>query len=162
MRTVGIDIASKSYSALAVVEEGAPQSAVVWKPKNAKDSEPELLDQFYKWLVFKLGMLRPDIIAVEQQAGFVKNHNVIRSLSKREGVALLAAKQRKGAIVVNPVVSQARGVVFGKGNMSKDDAWGAIKKMYPQFPFLPKTSGGTDQADAVVHALAAPVILERR
>lgn len=162
MRVVGIDIASKSYSALAVVDSGVPSSATVWKPTNIKDSDPELLHQFYRWLVFKLGILKPAIVAVEQQAGFVKNHNVIRSLSKREGVALLAAKQRRGCVVVNPPVTQARGVIFGRGNMSKDDAWEAIRKMYPIFGFPPKNSGGTDVADALVHALAAPTILERR
>src|SRR4051794_714441 len=161
MRVAGIDISSTSYSALAVVDDGVPSFATVWRPPNIKDSDPELLHQFYRWLVFKLGLLRPNIVAVERQAGFTKNHNVIRSLSKREGVALLAAKQRQGCIVVNPPVTQARGIVFGKGNMSKDDAWGEIRKMYPDFDFLAKNSGGSDQADALVHALAAPVILER-
>jgi hypothetical protein len=162
MIVVGVDIASKSYSALAVVDNGVPSSATVWRPTDIKDSDPELLHQFYRWMVFKLGMLKPAIVAVERQAGFIKNHDVIRSLSKREGVALLAAKQRRGCIVVNPPVSQARGVVFGNGNMSKDEAWGAIRTMYPHFTFQAKNSGGTDQADALVHALAAPVILERR
>ena len=162
MRVVGVDIAAKSYSALAVVDNGVPSSATVWKPTNIKDSDAELLHQFYRWLVFKLGVLKPAIVAVERQAGFSKNHDVIRSLSKREGVALLAAKQRSGCIVVNPPVTQARGIVFGKGNMSKDDAWGEIRKMYPDFRFPPKNSGGTDVADALTHALAAPVVLERR
>lgn len=162
MRSCGIDIASRGFLALALVVDGVPIQATVWKPNDEKDSDPVRLAQLYGWLSFQLGVMKPDIVAVEQQAGFIKNHNVIRSLSKREGVALLAAKKRSGVIVINPVVSQARGIVFEKGNISKDEAWKEIKKMYPDFEFLAKTSGGTDQADALVHALAAPTILERR
>lgn len=161
MRSVGVDIASAGLSALALVVNGEPRSAKVWKPKSPKDSTPERIHQFHKWMTFTLGMMQPDVVAVEELAVFL-NKKVIRALSRHEGAALLAAKQRSGVIVVNPPVTQARGIVFGKGNISKDEAWEAIKKMYPDFKFLPKTSGGQDQADALVHALAAPTILERR
>ena len=50
----------------------------------------------------------------------------------------------------------------GKGNMSKDDAWMAWKKMYPDVIALAKTAGGTDVMDAYTNGLAAPVLLERR
>jgi Holliday junction resolvasome RuvABC endonuclease subunit len=160
VRSVGVDIASAGLSALALVVDGEPRSAKVWKPKNVRDSTPERIHQFHKWMTFTLGTMNPDVVAVEELAVFL-NKKVIRALSRHEGAALLAAKQR-GVVVVNPPVTQARGIVFGKGNISKDEAWEAIKKMYPDFKFLPKTSGGTDQADALVHALAAPTILERR
>ena len=160
MRSVGIDVASSGFAGMALAINGKPHSATAWKPENKRDSDPERLHQFYKWVTFKLAILKPDIVAVEELAVFL-NKTVIRSLSKREGVALLAAKQR-GVIVVNPPINQARGIVFGKGNISKDEAWVRIKEMYPEFEFLPKNSGGTDQADALVHALAAPKILERR
>lgn len=161
MRAVGIDTASSGYAGLALAVNGEPVKATVWRPDDKRDSDAERLLQFYKWLHFQLGLLKPDVVAVEELAVFL-NKKVIRALSKREGVALLAAKQRRGVVVVNPPVTQARGIVFGKGNLSKDDAWEAIKKMYPNFEFLAKNSGGTDQADALVHALAAPKILERR
>lgn len=160
MRSCGIDTASSGYAAIALAVDGVPVLAKVWKPEDKKDSDAERLDQFYGWLGWQLGTMKPDIVAVEELAVFL-NKTVIRALSKREGVALLAAK-RYGAIVVNPPVTQARGVVFRKGNISKDDAWEAIKKMYPEFDFGRKTTGGTDKADALVHALAAPKILERR
>jgi hypothetical protein len=65
--------------------------------------------------------------------------------------------------VLNPGTSQSRSIVFkGQGNMSKDKAWEAFKKQYPDVKVLAKTSGGTDQMDAYTHALAAPTVLERR
>lgn len=146
---------------MALAIDGEPKYVAAWKPDNPKDSDAERLHQFHKWVTFKLGLWRPDIVAVEELAVFL-NKKTIRALSKREGVALLAAKQYHGAVVVNPPVTQARSIVFGKGNASKDEAWELIKKLYPGLKFLPKNSGGTDQADALVHALAAPKILERR
>lgn len=160
MRSAGIDIASIGYAAIALAVDGVPVRAAVWKPPDKKDSDSERLDQFYTWLCWQLGTMKPDAVAVEELAVFL-NKKVIRALGKREGVALLAAK-RCGAIVVNPPVTQARGVVFGDGTISKDKAWEAIRKMYPEFKFKKKTVGGVDQADALVHALAAPTILERR
>jgi len=162
VRAVGIDIASQGFLAAALAVDGIPLRAVLWKPKDAKDSDAERLYQAYVWVARQLALMKPDIVSVERQAGFVKNHDTIRSLSKREGVALLAAKQRRGTVVLNPPVNQARGVVFGKGNMGKDDAWEAIKKMFPDFDFGRKTTGGMDKGDAMTHALAAPTILERR
>lgn len=157
-----MDIASRGFVALCLAVDRVPILASVWKPKDQRDSDAERMNQLFDWLTFKFGILKPDIVSVERQAGFVKNHDVIRSLSKREGVALVAAKRRSGVIVLNPPVSQARGIVFGSGNISKDEAWKEIQKMYPEFKFLRKTVGGTDQADALVHAIAAPIILERR
>jgi hypothetical protein len=162
MRTVGIDIASSSYGAIALVVDEVPQRAVLWTPKDNKDSDAEKIYDVYKWTCWQLGLMKPDIVSVERQAGYVRNHDVVRSLSKREGAALVAAKQQRRAVVINPPVTQSRGVVFRQGNISKDDAWEVIKKMYPNFDFGRKTTGGTDRADALVNALAAPTILERR
>lgn len=162
MRSIGVDIASRGFVALGLAVNDAPILALVWKSDNERDSDAARMLQLYNWLTYQFGLLKPDIVSVERQAGFVKNHDVIRSLSKREGVALVAAKRRSGVIVLNPPVSQARGIVFGNGNISKDEAWKEIQKMYPEFKFLRKTVGGTDQADALIHAIAAPVILERR
>lgn len=161
MRSVGIDTASTGLAAVALVVDGEPTRGVVWKPPNKKDSPATHLQQQYDWLRFTLGIMQPDIIAVEELAVFLSK-TVIRAMARHEGVALLAAKQT-GAIVVSPIVTQARSIVFkGKGNMSKDDAWVAFKKQYPGLVELPKTSGGTDIMDAYTHALAAPTFLERR
>lgn len=105
-------------------------------------------------------IFKPDVIAVEQLAVFM-NKSVIRSLARHEGVALLAAK-RSGAVVLSPSIGQSRRVVFGNGQLSKDDAWAAFRKLYPDLKMLAKTSGGSDQMDAYTHALAAVTILEQR
>jgi len=160
MRAVGIDGASANYAAIALVVNGAPYRAAVWQPKDKRDSAAERVEDYYKWLRRWIAIYKPDVIAVEELAVFL-NKNTIRALSRHEGVALLAAK-KSGAIVLNPGISKARGIVFGNGRLSKDDAWVAFKKMYPELDLRGKNSGGTDQMDGYVHALAAPTILERR
>jgi len=158
MRSCGVDIASASYSGLALVVDGKPTIAMAFKPNNPKDSESVKIYEFYKWLNFKLAHLKPDIVVVEQVAGF-PNRKVIQALSRFEGAALVAAK-RTGAIVINPTVSRSRGIVVPK-NQSKEKAWVAMKAKYPDFDFGNKTTGGFDKMDAMTHALAGPTLLER-
>lgn len=160
MRSCGVDIAAAGWSAIGLAVNGVPKRAVVWKPADKRDSNAVRLDGMYAWMRMYFKIFKPDVISVEELAVFM-NKNVIRSLARHEGVALLAAK-RNGAIVLNPPVGQARGVVFGDGRLSKDDAWVAFKKLYPEIKLHAKNSGGLDQMDALTHALAAPTILERR
>ena len=160
MRAVGIDIGSVNWSALAVVIDGRPSYSYVWKPMDKRDSEATKIEGLYRWLKRKLFLVKPDVVAVEELAVFL-NKNTIRSLSRREGVALLAAKQ-SGAIVLSPGISKARGIVFGDGRLSKDDAWVWFRKLYPDLELYAKNSGGSDQMDAYTHALAAPTVLERK
>lgn len=167
MRSAGIDIASTGYSAYAVAIDGIPYKSWVFKPSNIKDTAAMHLEENYDWLIRLMWSTKPDIISVEELAVFMSK-TVIRSLSRHEGIALLAAK-KSGAMVVNPGVGQSRSIVFegqrpkGKaGSLSKDDAWILFKKNYPEVELLAKTSGGLDQMDAYTHALAAPVVLERR
>jgi Holliday junction resolvasome RuvABC endonuclease subunit len=160
MKSVGIDVASAGYSAIGIAVDGEPKRAMVWQPNDKRDSVSVRIEDYYKWLHRWLGFLKPDVVSVEELAVFM-NKPTIRSLARHEGVALLAAKQ-SGAIVLNPGITKARGIVFGNGRLSKDDAWVAFKKMYPDLELRGKNSGGTDQMDAYVHAIAAPTVLERR
>jgi Holliday junction resolvasome RuvABC endonuclease subunit len=161
MRSAGIDIAKAGFGALALAIDGEPHKVFAWKYPNKKDSEPDKLKHFYNWLRFRFLIIRPDIIAVEQVAGF-HNRQVIQVLSRFEGVALLAAKQY-GAIVLNPMVGSARNAALGiPANSSKDVAFAEIKRMYPDFKFGAVNQGGPDKGDAMTHALAAPQLLERR
>jgi Holliday junction resolvasome RuvABC endonuclease subunit len=160
VRTCGVDIGSSNYKAIALAVNGVPIRAAVWKPPEKRDSKPAVLEQSFEWFYRWLNIFKPDVVSVEQLPVFM-NKKVIRTLSHHEGVALLAAK-RSGAIVLNPTPSQSRAVVFHNGRLSKDDAWVAFKKMYPDFKLLAKNSGGSDQMDAMTHALAAPTVLERR
>jgi Holliday junction resolvasome RuvABC endonuclease subunit len=161
MRSAGIDIAKAGYSALALAIDGEPRMVFAWKADNKKSSEPDKLNAFYDWLHWHLRIIKPDIVAVEQVAGF-HNRQVIQVLSRFEGVALLAAK-RYGAIVLNPMVGSARNAALGiPANSKKDLAFETIKQMFPDFKFGAVNQGGPDKADAMTHALAAPDLLERR
>lgn len=159
MRSVGIDIAAAGWSSVALAVDGVPVKAVIWKPPT-KSSNPLRLELQYRWHERYLNIFKPDIIAVEELAVFMSK-TVIRALARHEGVALLAAKQ-SGAVVLSPTTSQSRGIVLGNGRLSKDDAWLTFKRRYPDFKLLAKRSGGSDQMDAMTHALAAPTVLERR
>ena len=161
MRCCGVDIAKAGYSAIGLAINGEPSKVMAWKYENKNDSEPDKLNHFYNWLVFRFAMVKPDIVAVEQVAGF-HNRQVIQVLSRFEGVALLAGK-RYGAIVLNPPVGSARNAALGiPGNSSKELAFDTIKQMYPDFKFGASNQGGPDKGDAMTHALAAPELLERR
>jgi hypothetical protein len=100
-------------------------------------------------------------VAVEELAVFL-NKKVIRTLSRREGIALCVAK-KKADIVLHPPATQSRSIALGPpGNMKKEEAFRRIKKLYPDFDFGYANQGGMDKGDAMTHALAAPTILERR
>lgn len=161
MRAVGVDVASSGYAAIALAVDGVPKLGALWQPEK-NDTGPVRLVSFSRFIDAKLGLWKPDMASVEELAVFL-NKKVIRALSKMEGVALLQCKKRSGVLVVNPPVTQARSIVFkGEGVRSKEDAWQAFKRKFPDFRLPAATAGGMDIADAMVHALAAPVILERR
>ena len=160
MKCAGIDVASAGWSAIAIAVNGVPIRAFAWKPTDTHDSDAARIEAQFKWMRRCLTMVKPDVIAVEELAVFM-NKTVIRSLARHEGVALLAAKQ-SGAVVIHPGIGQSRRVVFGAGNISKDDSWTAFRKKYPDLTLPAKTRGGLDQMDAYTHALAAPTLLERR
>lgn len=161
MRSVGIDIAKAGFAAAALAVDGAPKKATAWKPARDKDSEPVKLVEFEAWVARVIWIYKPDIVCVEELAVFL-NKKVIRTLGRREGIALCTAKKRAD-IVLHPPVTQSRSIVLGPpGNMSKEEAWKRMKKLYPDFDFGRANQGGMDKADAMCHALAASTILERR
>jgi Holliday junction resolvasome RuvABC endonuclease subunit len=160
MRTMGVDIASVGKSALALAIDLKPKRAFIWQPEHHRDSESVHLNAWRKWLLGKFIVFRPEVVAVEQLAVFL-NKKTIRALSHFEGVALEAAKDY-GAIVVNPTAGSSRNIVLDiPANSNKEAAWAAIKILYPNFPFGKANQGGMDKADAMVHALAATIHLER-
>lgn len=161
MRSVGVDIASAGPSGFALVVDRELVYATSWKPPNKDDSEPQKLLLFYRWIKAELFIARPDIVSVERHMGYSKNQEATTMIGRREGIALLVARQR-GCIVQNPGISMSRKSVFGKGNLSKDQCWALRATIWPDFDFGPKTTGGTDCMDAATHALAGPINIERR
>jgi Holliday junction resolvasome RuvABC endonuclease subunit len=159
MRSAGIDIASTGWSAITLVVDSRPVKAVAWKPE-ANLAEAIRFDEYYKWIRFQLGIMKPFVVSVERTM-FAGNKKVVQELHYHESIAILAAK-RSGAMVVHPGASTVRKIVFGNGRMKKEDAWKAIQKRYPNFEFGKVSEGAKDKGDALGHALAAPIILERK
>ena len=164
MRSVGFDIAKVGFCAAGLAVDGDPRRCSAWRVSNERMSEPEQLEELEIWVKRVLWIYKPDIVVVEELAVFM-NKNTIRTLARREGVILLTAK-KNATIVIHRPVSQSRrialGKVPGKGSMSKDEAWKRVRKMYPDFNFGHANQGGMDKGDAMTHALAGPIILERR
>lgn len=160
MKVVGLDYASKSYSGLALAVNRVPTTASTFHPNAKRDeSDPELLLAYEHWLTVKLGLIKPEIVVVEHLAVF-QSKPVIRALSHREAVCLLVAK-KKARIVIHRTISQARKVVYQDGGISKDEAWTRRAKVFPDFDFGHKTTGGLDKMDAMTLATAGEVLLER-
>lgn len=165
---MGIDLAKASWSAAALAIDGKPDKVTLWKPDDAKDSDATKLVGFEKWLVAKIFAWQPDIIIVEETtAGGGQNIGAALQIAKREGVALLVAKKRKNTIVISKNIRSSRAVSLAEpgkktGGLSKEDAFTQFKKLYPDVKLVAKTVGGMDMADAMVHALAGPIHLERR
>lgn len=159
MRSVGIDIAKISINACGLAVDGEPRKVTMWK-SPPRLSMPELLSLYEKWLIRQFWMMKPDVVAVERLMGF-SNRQVIREIAQLEGVALLTAA-KTGAIVLNPPVGQSRNIALGVApSVKKEVAFEAFKKKYPNFKLANKGQGGEDEADAMVHALAAPTHLQR-
>jgi Holliday junction resolvasome RuvABC endonuclease subunit len=161
MRILGLDYAKTGFSAAGLAVNGRPYRCFVWRVRDMRESEPAQLVQYGAWWKRILWITHPDIVVVEELAVF-QNKNTIRTLARREGVALYLAKEG-GAVVVHPPVSQSRAIVLGSpGNMSKEEAWKRIQRRFPDFDFGRANQGGMDKGDAMTHALAGATILERR
>lgn len=174
MRWIGID-PSSSLSAYALVDVNATWDVVdgdkfyesrilthgIWK-KNDKASDPENLSQYKDWLVgeLTLGDGRPiaDFACIEFLS-ITRNAQTTRKVSHYQAASVLACKEAR-MMVIEARVSSARATAIGKSG-SKDEAWEAIKKMFPDYQFPRKTSGGTDVTDSVVLALAGRNLAER-
>jgi len=143
--------------------DGEPQKIKTWAPRNPKDPAWHRLKEFGQWFDLLLFTWKPDIVAIELIA-LSRSHTVTRVLSRYEGVAGYIAA-RRGCIVVDHRVSEARSIVFpGQGNCSKEEAFKMLKKRYPDLPWLKYGKGGAgggDQADGLTGALAAPSLVGR-
>src|SRR4051794_40473879 len=157
MKVVGIDSATKNFGITEVVN-GDNKRAALWNPSSTKLSHAERLMECRRWLRFKLKLWKPDMVAVLELAVF-HNKKVVRIMSHFEAAAIITAKECVSS-VVSITDTEARGIVFDRGNISKDDAWEIVKKEW-SFDFGRKDSGGTDKMDAAVAALAAPSFIER-
>lgn len=173
MKYLGID-PSSSCCGVALVEIpfqlGAKPQLLwtkTWKPDKGA-SPPENLHGYFLWLRNDALVDKDDTWSVPvasfacvENLSVMQNANSTRLISHYQAASVLACKQL-GMAVIEGRVSSARKATLGRGNMSKDEAWEAVKKMYPHHKFRAKTSGGQDETDAVVLALAGRTLTEKR
>lgn len=156
MRVAGID-PSSSNCGVALVVDGKLESTDVWK-KDKNESPPEGLWSYFIWLWAWLIANQPDMACVEFLS-VEKNAETTRKISHYQAVSALACKLR-GIVVVESRVTTARKHALGKGNLSKEDAWKQLKEKRPHHQFKAAKSGGYDEADAAVLAIAGPAVAE--
>lgn len=159
MRVLGIDPSSAICGVALLNHKGEkPQIEHTWTwHKNKSKSSPWNLADYYEWLThicaFDIDMACVEFLSVE------RNAQTTRKVSHYQAVSALACKQN-GLMVIEARVSSARKEALGRGDLPKEAAWQAVKKLYPDWEFQRADRGGYDEADAVVLALAGPGIAE--
>jgi Holliday junction resolvasome RuvABC endonuclease subunit len=167
MRIIGID-PSSSISGTAVID--TPDEILEidhWKRDKTK-SHPEGFKSFHFYLADKIFKFRPQMAVIEfgafrmggkQGDGGKGNTQALQTVSFYQAVAALSCKLN-GLVVIESRASTARKAALGNGALSKDAVWEIMRKQYPNI-FSAKTSGGTDECDALVLAKAGPTVAER-
>lgn len=156
MRVLGID-PSSSISGGATVEKGKLRRTMLWF-KNERRSHPHNLHDFFNTVKLWCEEEDPDVACIEALS-VSRGAQVTRMIAFYQAAAVLACKEM-GVTVIEAKVSRARMLVLGDGSMSKEDAHPAIKKMFPKHKFKQFKSGGADETDATVLAVAGPDVAE--
>lgn len=157
MRVLGID-PSSSCCGLAWVEGTTLLHTTNWKPTKGKSGVWNLAN-YAEWLATEIRQ-SPAHLACVEFLSVMQNAQSTRLISHYQAVSGLVCKQAN-LVVIEGRVSSARKEALGRGNMSKEEAWQAVKKMYPDHKFANKTTGGMDETDATTLALAGPGLAER-
>lgn len=159
MRIGGLDTSS-SFCGLGVADDGVLKHIEVWQPSDKKASQEQKLYEWYLFYEAWHRVWKPDIVAFEEVQS-ARNAITVRILARFEAAAIIVGKAN-GSLVLPCNVKTCRKVVLGRGDIDKEEAFEQLRKTYPQFAWARKTVGGMDQSDAIVIALAAPTVLERR
>lgn len=158
MRALGVD-PSSSCVGLSLVVDGDLVWTRIWKPSKPKDTHANKLKEYEGWLKFQVRLANPDIAAVEKLR-HTRNANAARVISYYEGVSLLVCAKRV-VIVKSIQVTQARSHSLGRGNLSKEDSFKAVKRLFPSHKFRHFDQGGGDESDATILAISAPSVAEQ-
>lgn len=164
MRVCGID-PSSSICGFAMID--TPDSIISvknWK-RDKNRSHPQGLQDYFNWLSMHIIMAKPQMAVIEMSAygnagpGSRGNFQTAQMVSFYQSVSALACKIQ-GLIVIESRASSARKAALGNGGLSKDKVWEIMRKRYPDL-FSAKTTGGLDECDALVLALAGERVAER-
>lgn len=157
MKTAGIDPSSSRCGIAIVAVDGVANSSTfiddiqTWdvrghKGKWLQEEIPGKLDAFAKNLAAYLIAKKVDRAVVELLS-VTHNMDTVRKIAYFEGAALLACAAAR-IPVESMRTTQARKLVFGKGNIGKDEVRIVLEEMF-QRRLTP------DEADALVLAIAA-------
>lgn len=160
MRIIGIDPGSQ-ISGIAVID--TPDTVIHvsnWKRDKSK-SHPAGFVSFHNYLAKSIYDFKPQMAVIEfgSYTGPKSNALALQAISFYQAIAALSCKLN-GLIVVETRATSARKASLGRGNLSKDEVWEIMRKRYPDL-FSAKTTGGLDESDALVLALAGPTVAER-
>lgn len=159
MRIAGLDTSS-SACGLAVADNGVLKGLDLWRPSDPKASQEAKLFEWYEYYRVWHAEWLPDIVAFEEVQS-ARNAITVRILARFEAAPIIVGKAN-GSLVLPCNVKTCRKVVLGRGDIDKEEAFAELRKQYPDFTWAKKTVGGMDQSDAIVIAIAAPTVLERR
>jgi crossover junction endodeoxyribonuclease RuvC len=162
VKVLGID-PSSTCTGYALLDDEDLIETYTWGPEKNRGAAWNLA-QFYARThraAVRFKIEQGVNIAVIEFLTVSRNAKTTRVLSHYQAAAVIACKQAH-MTVVEAGVRTARRLVLGNGGLAKEDAFAAVKKRYPDHKFKPKTRGGMDEADAVVLALAAEGLIEKR
>jgi Holliday junction resolvasome RuvABC endonuclease subunit len=157
VKVAGFDPSSACFG-VALVDGTDLVQTDVWR-RPTRGTAPERLFACYSWLIAWLLLWTPDIVSIEFLS-VERGAKTTRVISHYQAAGSLAAKA-VGLPVIEGRVGQARAQVLGNGGLSKEDAFAAVREMFPRHRFGAFDKGGGDRSDAVVMALAGPSLAER-
>ncbi len=156
MKVLGIDPSSQ-FSGGAIVDKGKLKVVMLWF-KDDRRSHPHNLYDFFNTVRQWCRDEDPDVACIEALS-VTRGAQVTRMIAFYQAAAVLACK-KEGVVVIEARVKTARMIVLGNGNMDKEEAYKAVKKMFPEMKFKQFKSGGADQTDANVLAVAGPDVAD--
>lgn len=162
MKCLGIDPASGISAAALVNGKQELEKTFVWKKTESKSDAWNLHD-YYHWLLDVIQNPFGGTIAEMACVEFLKvsrNAQTTRKLSHYQAASVLACKE-SGLVVIEASASEARKEALGRGDLSKEDAFKQVKKLYPGHKFLRADQGGYDESDATVLGRSGPGLAER-
>ncbi len=151
MKILGVDCSS-SCSAASLVVDGEFEANELWRPLKNVQAADKLLN-YYDWIGIVIARFRPQRVVVSTTS-FSRSHQTTRVLARYESATIIQARQF-GAEVIEAKDSEARKIVLGKGNLTKQEAYETVvNDILPNYAWLPFKAGGDDQVDSFVFAMA--------
>ena len=139
------------------MDKGKLKTTMIWE-KNSKRSHPWNLYDFHLTVREWCQVHDPDAACIESLS-VARGAQVTRMIAFYQAGAVLGCKA-EGVAVIEAKVRTARMIALGDGSLAKEDAHKAVKKLFPDYKFRRYPSGGADETDAVVLAVAGPDVAE--